>query len=109
MGTFILWLRALQALEAPPPGEDACDCVKGESLACPSWLGHALRLLWEDLGRGVLNQNLEFAAVFRQRAEELRLIARNTQDVDARQTLWDIAKDYERMAREREDKVDEGS
>ena len=59
-------------------------------------------------GRGVLNQNLEFAAVFRQRAEELRLIARNTQDVDARQTLWDIAKDYERMAREREDKVAEG-
>jgi len=55
-----------------------------------------------------LNQNLEFAAVFRQRAEELRLIARNTQDVDARQTLWDIAKDYERMAREREDKVAEG-
>jgi hypothetical protein len=56
-----------------------------------------------------LNQNLEFAAVFRQRAEELRLIARNTQDMDARQALWDIAKDYERMANEREDKIAEGS
>ena len=52
---------------------------------------------------GVVNQNLETAAVFRERAEELRLIARNSQDVGARQTLWDLAKEYERKAREREE------
>jgi len=50
-----------------------------------------------------LNQNLETAAVFRQRAEELRLIARNSQDIGARKTLWDLAKNYERKAREREE------
>ena len=50
-----------------------------------------------------MTQDLEAAAVFRQRAEELRLIARNSQDVGARQMLWDVAKDYERKALEREE------
>ena len=70
------------------------------------WRGHpgshdALLKLWGDR----LNENLETAAVFRQRAEELRLIARNSQDVGAQKSLWDLAKDYERKAREREEQT----
>ena len=68
------------------------------------WRGHSgsRDAQLKNLG-GVLNQNLETAAVFRQRAEELRLIARNSQDLGARKTLWDLAKDYERKALEREE------
>ena len=49
-----------------------------------------------------MTPDLEAAVLFRQRAEELRLIARNAEDVATRQALWDLAKDYERKAQERE-------
>ena len=50
-----------------------------------------------------MTHDLETAALFRRRAEELRLIARNAQDPGSRQALWDVAKDYERKARDQED------
>ena len=45
-----------------------------------------------------MTPDLEAAALFRQRAEELGLIARNAQDLDSRKALWDVAKDYERKS-----------
>jgi hypothetical protein len=49
-----------------------------------------------------MTQDQDAAALFRQRAEELRLIARDSGDLDSRQALWDVAKNYERKALERE-------
>ena len=58
-------------------------------------------------GRG-MKQDLDSAAQYLQRAEELRVIAEATKDLSARETLLDIAKDYERMAasRKRIDRID---
>lgn len=47
-------------------------------------------------------KNDEEAEVFRQRAAELRAIARGSTDVIARQELWDLANSYERRAKEQE-------
>jgi hypothetical protein len=51
-------------------------------------------------GRG-MKEDLDSAAQYLQRAEELRGIAEATKDLRARETLLDIAKDYERMAASR--------
>jgi len=55
-----------------------------------------------------MKEDLDSAARYLQRAEELRSIAEETKDVRARETLLDIAKDYERMAasRKRIDRID---
>ena len=42
------------------------------------------------------------AARYRQRAEEVRLIAQNMKDEQAREILQGVAEDYERMARQRD-------
>ena len=49
-----------------------------------------------------MKEDLDSATRYRQRAEELRTIANAPMDPGSRQTLLDIAEDYERMARSRE-------
>ena len=49
-----------------------------------------------------MKEDLDSAMRYRQRAEELRVIAADTRDRSAKKTLVDIAEDYERMARSRE-------
>jgi hypothetical protein len=55
-----------------------------------------------------MKEDLDSAARYLQRAEELRSVAEATKEPHARETLLDIAKDYERMAasRKRIDKAD---
>jgi hypothetical protein len=53
-----------------------------------------------------MKEDLDSAKRYRQRAEELRLIAEKTKDATSKDTLLDIADDYERMARTRE-RIDE--
>lgn len=45
-----------------------------------------------------MSEELDTANRYRQRAEELRLIAEDETSKEARSTLWKIAADYERMA-----------
>jgi hypothetical protein len=49
-----------------------------------------------------MKNDTEEAEVFRQRAAELRAIAKGSTDLTARQELWDLANSYERRAKERE-------
>ena len=49
-----------------------------------------------------MKEDLDSAVRYRIRAEELRAIADTMKDAEAKKTLLDIAKDYERMARSRE-------
>jgi hypothetical protein len=49
-----------------------------------------------------MKEDLDSAKRYRQRAEELRLIAEKAKDATSKDTLLDIADDYERMARTRE-------
>jgi hypothetical protein len=53
-----------------------------------------------------MKEDLDSAARYRQRAEELRAIADATTDLGNKKTLLDIAEDYERLARTRE-RIDE--
>ena len=53
-----------------------------------------------------MKEDLDSAARYRQRTEELKVIADATTDLESKKTLLDIAKDYERMARTRE-RIDE--
>ena len=55
-----------------------------------------------------MNDNPDSAERYRKRAEELRAIAQTMKDASARGSLLEIAEDYERMARSREqmDKMD---
>jgi hypothetical protein len=55
-----------------------------------------------------LKDDIDSAQRYRQRAEELRTIASETTDQKAKDTLLEIAEDYERMAttRERIDKLE---
>lgn len=52
-----------------------------------------------------MNEDLDSAARYRQRAEELRLIAEGTKDIFSKKALIDIAADYDRMALAR-DRID---
>ena len=53
-----------------------------------------------------MEEDLDSATRYRQRAGELRVIAGGTSDKTSRQFLLDIAEDYERLARSRE-RIDE--
>ena len=46
-----------------------------------------------------MNEDAEAARRYRNRAKEVRMIAEDTKDVAARQSLLRAARDYERMAR----------
>ena len=48
-----------------------------------------------------MKEDPDSAARYRQRAEELKVIAETTTDPKSKKTLRDIAEDYERMARSR--------
>ena len=48
-----------------------------------------------------MKEDPDSAARYRQRAEELKVIAETTTDPKSKKTLLDIAEDYERMARSR--------
>ena len=50
----------------------------------------------------MMKDDLDAAARYRKRAEELRVIAQTTADAEAKQTLLEIASDYERLAVTRE-------
>lgn len=45
-----------------------------------------------------MSEELDTANRYRQRAEELRIIAQDESSTDTRSTLWRIAEDYDRMA-----------
>jgi hypothetical protein len=49
-----------------------------------------------------MKEDLDSAARYRQRAEDLRALAAETRDTKARNALLDVADDYERMAQSRE-------
>jgi hypothetical protein len=51
---------------------------------------------------GVMEEDLNSAVRFRQRAEELRAIAEATIDLTSKNALLGIAQDYDRMALSRE-------
>ena len=46
----------------------------------------------------LMSEELDTARRYRQRAEELRIIAEDETSKETRSTLWKIAADYERMA-----------
>ena len=46
-----------------------------------------------------MNEDAEAARRYRNRAKEVRMIAEDTKDPEARQSLLRVARDYERMAR----------
>ena len=46
-----------------------------------------------------MNEDAEAARRYRNRAKEVRMIAEDTKDLEARQSLLCVARDYERMAR----------
>src|SRR5262245_54428722 len=54
----------------------------------------------------VMKDDRDAATRYRKRAEELRVIAQTTPDPEAKQTLLEIASDYERLAVTRE-RIDE--
>ena len=46
-----------------------------------------------------MNEDAEAARRYRTRAKEVRMIAEDTKDLEARQSLLRVARDYNRMAR----------
>lgn len=52
---------------------------------------------------------MERAKDYRRRAEQLRAIAEGSKDVEAQETLLEMAREYERMAEEREREVREAN
>jgi hypothetical protein len=76
-----------------------CDTRSFQNGLLGPWLSAYARTRCGGL---TMKNDTEEAEVFRQRAAELRAIAKGSADLTARQELWDLANSYERRAKERE-------